>query len=130
MGYAARAYWMPEETGTAVPEISVGYDTKVWDDAAAGTVDEADSWMVGLTWKDMVQPDDRIGVALTQPLKATSIAGGGDTNEVDPFIWEAYYGFKPNDSTEIRPASFGGASVLADGDDDIFGVVTTATFKF
>jgi len=130
-GYSLRAYWMPEESGTAVPEISVGYDNKSYEDVTTvGNTTEASSYMVGLTWKDMFQADDKIGLAFTQPLKATSVHGGGDTNEVDPFIWEAYYGFKPNDSTEIRPAIFGGASVLADGDDDIFGVVTTATFKF
>ena len=129
MGYAARAYWMPEESGSAVPEISIGYDTKVWDDAADGTVDEADSWMVGLTWKDIVQPDDRIGVALTQPLKATSIAGGGDTNEVDPLLWEAYYSWKANDSMTITPAIFGGSDSFQ-ADDDTFGAVVTTAFKF
>ena len=106
-----------------------GYDTKVWDDAAAGTVDEADSWMVGLTWKDIVRPDDRIGVALTQPLKATSIAGGGDTNEVDPLLWEAYYSWKANDSMTITPAIFGGSDSFQ-ADDDTFGAVVTTAFKF
>jgi hypothetical protein len=129
MGYAARAYWMPEETGTAVPEISVGYDTKHWEDAAAGTVDEADSWMVGLTWKDTIQPDDRIGVAFTQPLKATSIAGGGATNEVDPLLWEVYYSWKQNDSMTITPAIFGGTNSFQ-GEDDTFGAVVTTAFKF
>ena len=128
-GYAARAYWMPEETGTAVPEISVGYDVKHWDDAAAGTVDEAESWMVGLTWKDMVQADDRIGVALTQPLKATSLAGGGDTNEVDPLLWEVYYSWKVNDSMTMTPAFFGGSDSFQEGD-DTFGAVVTTAFKF
>ncbi len=130
MGYAGRAYWMPEETGTAVPEISVGYDVKVWDDAAAGTVDEAASWMIGLTWKDIMRADDRIGIALTQPLKATSIAGGGDTNEVDdPLLWEAYYSFKYNDYMTITPAVFGGRDAFQQ-DDDTFGGVVTTTFKF
>jgi len=129
MGYAARAYWMPEESGTAVPEISVGYDVKIWDDAADGTVDEADSWMVGLTWKDIVQPDDRIGIALTQPLKATSISGGGATNEVDPLLWEAYYSWKANDSMTITPAVFGGSDSFQEGD-DTFGAVVTTAFKF
>ena len=129
MGYAARAYWIPEESGTAVPEISIGYDTKVWDDAAAGTVDEADSWMIGLTWKDIAQADDRIGVAFTQPLKATSIAGGGATNEVDPLLWEVYYSWKVNDSMSVTPAIFGGSDSFADGD-DTSGAVVTTVFKF
>ena len=130
MGYAARAYWMPEETGTAVPEISVGYDVKVWDDAANGAVDEAGSWMIGLTWKDIMRADDRIGIALSQPLKATSIAGGGDTGEVDdPLLWEAYYSFKYNDYMTITPAVFGGRDSFQQ-DDDTFGTVVTTTLKF
>ena len=56
--------------------------------------------------------------------------GGGSTGEVDPFIWEAYYAFKPNDSMEVRPAIFGGSDVLADTNDDIFGALVTTTFKF
>ena len=128
-GYAARAYWMPEESGTAVPEISVGYDVKHWEDAANGTVDEAESWMVGLTWKDIAQPDDRIGIALTQPLKATSLNGGGDTNEVDPLLWEVYYSWKVNDSMTVTPAVFGGSDSFQEGDDTSGAVVTTA-FKF
>ena len=130
MGYAARAYWMPEESGTAVPEISVGYDVKVWDDAAVGTVDEAGSWMLGLTWKDIMSADDRIGIALSQPLKATSVAGGGDTGEVDdPLLWEAYYSFKYNDYMTITPAVFGGRDSFQQ-DDDTFGTVVTTTLKF
>ena len=64
------------------------------------------------------------------PLKATEVKGGGATGEVEPFVWEAYYAFKPNDSMEVRPAVFGGTDVLADTDDDIFGAVVTTTFKF
>ena len=130
-GYALRAYWMPEESGTAVPEITVGYDAKSFEGVTTvGNTTEASSYMVGLTWKDMIQADDRIGLAFTQPLKATEVKGGGATGEVEPFVWEAYYAFKPNDSMEVRPAVFGGTDVLADTDDDIFGAVVTTTFKF
>ena len=130
-GYALRAYWRPEESGSAVPEISVGYDTKSLDNATgSGTAKEADSYMVGLTWRDMFQADDRIGLGLTQPLAVSEVVGGGATGEVDPFIWEAYYAFKPNDSMEIRPAIFGGSDVEDSTADDIFGAVVTTTFKF
>ena len=77
----------------------------------------------------MFQPDDRIGLAFTQPLKVTECNGTCTTAEVDPFVWEAYYSFRPNDSIEVRPAVFGGSDVLADGD-DIFGTVLTTVFKF
>ncbi len=129
-GYALRSYWIPEETGTAVPEISVGYDIKLADQAASGEAKEASSYMVGLTWKDMFQPDDRIGLAFTQPLKVTECNGTCSSTEVDPFVWEAYYAFKPNDSMEVRPAIFGGTDVENSTADDIFGAAVTTTFKF
>ena len=131
-GYALRAYWRPQDAGSATPELSVGYDTKslVGDYGAAGTAKKADSYFVGLTWRDMFQADDRIGLAFTQPLKVTEVTGGGATNEIDPFIWEAYYSFRPNDSVEIRPAIFGGTDVYADTSDDLFGAAVTTVFKF
>ena len=128
-GYAFRGYWMPEESGTAVPEISVGYDIKSADNPDSGAGKEADSYFVGLTWKDMFQADDKIGLAFTQPLKVTECNGTCTTAEIDPFVWEAYYAFKPNDSMEVRPAVFGGTNVFQ-ADDDIFGVLLTTTFKF
>ena len=120
---------MPEETGSIVPEISVGYDVKEFENGAAGDVSEADSYMVGLTWKDTIQPDDRIGFAVTQPLKANSLVGGGATNEVDPLLWELYYSWKQNDSMTITPAIFGGSDSFEEGD-DTFGAVVTTAFKF
>ena len=130
-GYALRAYWLPEESGTAIPEISVGYDTKLLDNATgSGTAKEADSYFVGLTWKDMFQADDRIGVAVTRPLAVTAVVGGGATGEVDPLVWEAYYAFRPNDSMEITPAVFGGSEVHSDYADNMLGAVLTTTFKF
>ena len=132
-GYAFRGYWKPENTGSATPEISVGYDTRSADDAvASGVAKDSDSYFVGLTWKDMFQADDRIGVAVTQPLKVTACNGTCNTanTDVDPFIWEAYYAFRPNDSVEVKPAIFGGTDVITDTEDDIFGAVVTTTFKF
>ena len=51
--YAARAYWRPEETGTATPEISVGYDVINFDGQTGNSVKEATSYFVGLGWPDM-----------------------------------------------------------------------------
>ena len=131
IGTALRGYWMPDETGTMVPEVSLGYDTKSYGGVfTAGNTTEANSYFVGLTWKDVFLGDDRIGFAFTQPLAATEVQGGGATGEVDPQLWELYYSFRPNDSMEITPAIFGGNDVLADNDDDIFGLLLTSKFKF
>ena len=131
IGTALRGYWIPDETGTIVPEVSLGYDTKSYGGVfTAGNTTEANSYFVGLTWKDVFLGDDRIGFAFTQPLAATEVQGGGATGEVDPQVWELYYSFRPNDSMEITPAIFGGNDVLADNDDDIFGLLLTSKFKF
>ena len=130
-GYALRGYWRPENSGTATPEVSVGYDTRSMDDTqSSGAAKDSDSYFVGLTWRDMFQADDRIGFAVTQPLKVTECNGTCSTTEVDPFVWEAYYSFRPNDSMEVRPAIFGGTDVEGTTEDDIFGAVVTTVFKF
>ena len=131
IGTALRGYWIPDETGTIKPEVSLGYDTKSYGGVfTAGNTTEANSYFVGLTWKDVFLGDDRIGFAFTQPLAATEVQGGGATGEMDPQLWELYYSFRPNDSMEITPAIFGGNDVLADNDDDIFGLLLTSKFKF
>ena len=130
--YAFRAYWRPEESGTATPEISVGYDIISFDNHARN-VKEGSGYFVGLGWQDMFQADDRIGVAVGQAVKATEVTAGNTMaalDEVDPFMWEAYYSFKPNDSITITPAVWGGTDVYANDTQDVFGTMLTTTFKF
>ena len=125
---ALRGWWRPEDAGTAVPSISVGYDQITFSNRS-DNITEGSGYMVGLNWSDMFQADDKIGIALGQPMKATKVSSG-TLSEIDPFMWEAYYSFRPNDSIEVTPAVFGGTDVYADTEDDIFGAVLTTTFKF
>ena len=83
-----RAWWRPEETGSAVPSITVGYDTS---ETAASTNSSTDMYFVGLNWQDIFSADDRIGLAFGQPQKR-------EDEVTDPFAWEAYYQFQVNDS--------------------------------
>ena len=126
--YALRAYWRPEDSGTAMPEISLGYDSINFDNHPLD-VSEGSGYFVGLGWQDMIQADDRIGIALGQPVKATQVSTG-TLSEVEPFLWEAYYSFKPNDSITITPAVWGGTDVESSTDQDIFGAMLTTVFKF
>ena len=71
----------------------------------------------------MFQPDDKIGVAFGQPQTREDEA-------VEPFMWEAYYSFKPNDSVTITPAIFGGTDVNGTAGEDVTGAVIETTFKF
>ena len=126
--YALRAYWRPEDSGTAMPEISVGYDSISFDNHPVN-VTEGSGYFVGLGWQDMIQADDRIGIALGQPVKGTQVSSG-TLSEVEPFLWEAYYSFKPNDSITITPAVWGGTDVESSTDQDVFGAMLTTVFKF
>ena len=130
--YAARAYWRPQESGTATPEISVGYDVISFDGNASGEVKEASSYFVGLGWPDMFMDSDYVGLGLGQPLKSTATVGGGTAGDdaLSPFLWELTYSFKVNDSMTMIPAVFGGTDVVGGTDEDIFGAALTTKFKF
>ena len=124
-GWALRAWFRPDETGTAVPSVSIGYDTLSFTNPSTSFTD-ANGYSVAFNWDDIFQADDTIGVAFGQPIK-----GSEPTSEsIDPFLWEAYYSFRPNDSIEIMPGIFGGSDVQADSADDIFGAILQTTFKF
>ena len=133
-GWALRAWFRPDETGTAVPSVSVGYDTMSFDGTGTGKSNgytEASGYSIALNWSDMFQADDTIGIAFGAPMSGTDAKTTAVKDaEVDPFLWEAYYSFRPNDSIEITPGIFGGTNVRDDKDDDLFGTILTTTFKF
>ena len=115
-----RGWWRPQETGTATPSISVGFDTSETD---ASSNSNTTMYFVGLQWQDMFQADDRIGLAFGQPQKR-------EDETSDPFAWEAYYQFQVNDSVSVTPAVFGGSDRNGSTDGDITGAVLETTFKF
>ena len=116
-----RAWWRPSETGTAVPEVSFGYDTSTLD--GYDTDDSTNAYFVGLTWKDTFNADDRIGVAFGQPQQ-------NEGEDEDAFMWEAYYGFKVNDSVTVTPAIFGASNANGTDGEDYTGAVIETQFKF
>ena len=115
-----RAWWRPEETGTATPSVSLGFDTSETD---ADTNSNTNMYFVGLQWQDMFQADDRIGLAFGQPQKR-------EDESITPFAWEAYYQFQVNDSVTVTPAVFGGSDRNGEATGDITGAVIETTFKF
>ena len=116
--YGLRGWWRPEETGTATPSVTVGYDTTEFE----GSDRSADMWFVGLQWQDLLNPDDKVGLALAQPTKL-------DNETEDPFAWELYYSYKANDSVTVTPTIFGGTDREGDSE-DVFGAVVQTVFKF
>ena len=119
--YGLRAWWRPQETGTATPEISFGYDYSVLD--GYSTNDTTDMYFVGLSWLDTFNPDDRIGVAFGQPQMR-------ENTGAEPFMWEAYYGFKVNDSITVTPTIFGASNANGTEGEDYTGAVIETQFKF
>ena len=120
--YGLRAWWRPEDAGTAVPSISLGYDLSNIDIADSAT-DETDAWFVGLNWTDLIQADDKVGLAFGQPQTR-------EDETVDPFAWEAYYSFKANDSVTVTPTIFGGSDRAGTANEDMTGFVVETSFKF
>ena len=117
-----RSWWRPAETGTVIPSFSLGFDTTNYDEAPSAS-DNSTAYFAGLTWQDMFQADDRIGLAFGQPT----------TNEdetTDPFAYELYYSFKANESVTITPTVFGGVDRNGTDGDDILGAVLQTEFKF
>ena len=117
-----RGWWRPDNTGTATPSISVGFDTTEYDGAPSSTSNST-AYFVGLNWQDMFQADDKIGLAFGQPTT-------NESETVDPFAYEVYYSFNPNDSVTVTPAVFGGTDRNGTSGADIFGAVVETTFKF
>ena len=115
-----RGWWRPQETGTVIPSISVGYDTSETD---ADSNSNTTMYFVGLNWQDIIQADDRIGLAFGQPQQR-------EDETTDPFAWEAYYQFQVNDSVSVTPAVFGATDRNGTAGSDVSGVVVETTFKF
>ena len=116
-----RAWWRPEDSSAAVPSISVGYDTSETD---AGSNSSTNAYFVGLNWVDVINPDDKIGLAFGQPQTVE-----GET--IDPFLYELYYKYKVNDSITMTPTLFGGTSKNTDNKEAVMtGDLLQTTFKF
>ena len=115
-----------------MPEISLGYDIISFEGQTGNKVKEASSYFVGLGWPDMFQDSDYIGIGFGQPLKVDETANGAAADDagLDPFLWEASYSFKVNDSITMIPAIFGGTDIQSSTDQDIFGAAVTTKFKF
>jgi len=117
-----RAWVRPEESGSVIPSISVGYDTSSIQ-FGADNADSTNMWFAGFGWADIFQAEDKIGLAIGQPQQR-------EDETTDPFAWEAYYAFKTNDYTEYRTTIFGGSDRNGTANDDISGLVFQTTFKF
>ena len=67
------AYWAPEETGTAVPSISVGYETG----NPTGTGDDTSNWFAGMTTGEVGPGSINLGKEFnTYDIEVTKVGDG------------------------------------------------------
>ena len=111
---AFNGYYTPE----GLPSISVGYETGDIG-GAASTVDEQESFFVGLTF-DEVGPGSA-GIAAG----FSNVVEGSD----EEYMYEAYYEYPVNDGMTITPLVFVKEEADA-GVDDTTGVMVKTSFSF
>ena len=122
VSYGLRGWWRPDNSDAVVPAISLGLDNTTYQNATSST-NNSDAYFVGLNWNDIFQADDKIGIAFGKPTT-------NESNAHDPFAYEMYYSFKPNDSIEITPTLFGGSDRNGGAGQDFTGALVETTFKF
>ena len=61
--FALNGFWKPEETGF-IPSVSLAYG---WSDLEGSTVDEAQTWMVGLQWDKVANTPHTLAVGFGAP---------------------------------------------------------------
>ena len=120
--YGFRSWWRPDETGTPVPSVSVGYDFTSYKDVPSSGTDSSEMLFVGLQWQDIFNAADKIGFAVARPTQH-------DDEPNDPLAYELYYSYPVNDSLTLTPALFGGSD-RDGGTEDVFGALIQTTFKF
>jgi len=110
--WAFNGYWTPEDTGTSVPSISVGYEVGDPDGSSADT----EQWFVGLQW-------DEIGAGTLGAAVGTK--GAIDEGATDYYQYEAFYSYPVNDGMTITPLIY-----VSEGTTDTTGIMVQTTFSF
>ncbi|MBO8205144.1 carbohydrate porin [Prochlorococcus marinus] len=107
--------------------ISAGFGWKNPDnddnpDTAANSVEDGNTWTIGMFWNDVIQEGNNLGFAI-----GTAETHRDDDGYDNPLAWETFYQMQINDSISITPSIF---SVQKDGADDVTGVLVKTSFKF
>lgn len=104
-GLGIGGYWQPAES-CWWPSVSVGLglnQTNYQTTQPAGSLRDSRSWQMGLQWNDVLWPGNTLGVAVAQPVMATSLTGHQQPHDAG-FVWEGWYRFQISDSISITPA--------------------------
>jgi len=133
--FGLSGYWLPEETGTLMPAISLGFGLNQTDTDVSDNASESQSWMLGLQWDDVGQEGNSAGLAYGTAVYATEMEGGADVDDHNS-VFEAWYKVQYSDNIVITPGIYWLDSPV--GDDDAgasqdynqFGAVLRTTFLF
>ena len=144
--FALTAAWQPKKGGTLVPSISAGWGYNALSQAVLlngavpaysnrSNIGASQSWQVGLQWKDAFAKGNSAGMAVGQPVFATSLRDGRSPNDGN-YAWEWFYKFQVSDNISITPALFylsrpdGQLSNVNGQTSNVFGGLIQTQFKF
>jgi hypothetical protein len=104
--FALSGYWEPSENGW-IPSISASWGISSFSDSYEVAIDTetAQSWMVGLQWKDVFVKGNQAGMAVGQA-PFTTDTFSGDTPNDGNYVWEWWYKFQVSDNISVTPALF------------------------
>lgn len=130
------AFWQPRASGW-LPSISLGWginSTSYSGPQPPGSLSTSQSWMIGLQWSDVFAKGNDFGLAVGQPVFATSLTDGVTPNDGN-FVWEWWYKFQISDNISLTPAviylsrPLGMATPKGEGFSQLGALVKT-TFRF
>ena len=99
--FGLSGFWQPAASGW-LPSISVGWGLN---SSASGPLATSQSWLVGLQWNDAFLRGNTLGLAVGQPVFATSQRGGGHPDDAN-VILEGWYRVQLSDAITLTPALF------------------------
>ena len=134
--FGLSGYWQPRASGWA-PSLSLGWginSTTYGASQPAGSLNNSQSWMAGLQWTDVFAKGNDFGMAVGQPVFASSLTGSIAPDD-GGLAWEWWYKFQVTDNISITPAliylsrPLGQATPAAESFSQFGGLIKTS-FKF
>ena len=113
--WGLNGYWIPSDSGTAVPSISVGYEVG----NPSNTAVDTSHYFVGLQW-------DEIGPGTLGAAFGTKQHYADNATEY--LMYEAFYSYPVNDGMTVTPVVF--LKETAAGSDDETGIMVKTSFSF
>jgi hypothetical protein len=145
--FAINGYWEPSKAGW-VPSISAGWGITTFTEGynvatnpfatsrtnRFGVPEAAQSWMVGLQWKDVFVKGNSAGMGVGQAPFATANFNGS-TPQDGNYTWEWWYNFQVSDNISVTPALMyqsrpAGQATPLGQTFNAFGGVVQVGFKF